>query len=592
MQSASLPSLSDSLFSCVSVTVAFGGNTLPDEIRYRAFISYSHADKGIARTLHRRLEAYRLPKHLVGSDSRFGPVPARLTPIFRDIDELPASTDLSAEIKAALAASDALILLCSPQAKASQWVAREIALFQELHGTDRPIFCAVVAGDPQTVLPALLMAQSDPIAADFRKGQDGSNLALMKLVSGLTGVSLAALVQRDAQRRMRRVMAVTAIAAAVMLLLTSALFFAQRARAEAERNRNEAEGLIEYMLTDLRERLKGVGRLDVMAAVNARAMDYYSKQGALDDLPPDALKKRARILHAMGEDDANGGKFGPALEKFTAAHQTTTAILALRPNDPDAVFAHAQSEYWVGRAAAQRGDRATALRHWQNYLTQAKRLSDIEPNTPKSLMELGYAHGNLCELNTFRNADLKAATAECAQSVGFVARALRLAPADLKIAETLANRHGWMARILAAQGRFGEALAQRTLEREALNRMISADNKNINYALRLLWQEQGVAEIYGEMGRRKEARAIVANVLVKTERILSELPGRGDIMEYKMRMLILLAELERPDPGSDWRKTVTKIENFLPRLKSVLGSPQRVEGFYKAIQRIKEGNTK
>ncbi len=565
---------------------------MPDEIRYRAFISYSHADKAFARTLHRRLEGYRLPKHLVGSDSRFGPVPARLTPIFRDIDELPASTDLSAEIKAALAASDALILLCSPQAKASQWVAREIALFRELHGTTRPIFCAVVSGDPQEVLPTLLKAQSDPIAADFRKGQDGSNLALMKLVSGLTGVNLAALVQRDAQRRMRRVMAITAVAAAVMLILTTALILAQRARAEAERNRNEAEGLVEYMLTDLRERLKGVGRLDVMSAVNARAMDYYTKQGALDTLPLDALQKRARILHAMGEDDANGGNSGPALKKFTAAHQTTAAILAQRPNDPDAVFAHAQSEYWVGRAAAQRGDRATALRHWQHYLTQAKRLSDIEPNTPKSLMELGYAHGNLCELNAFRTAGLSAAANDCTQSIAFMERALTLAPKDVTIAESLANRYGWMSRIYTAQRKFDKALAQRELEQSVLLRLIAADPKNKNRTLRLLWKQQGVAEIFRAMGQNAEAQNMLRTVLVGTDAILAELPERGDIMEYKMQLLILLAEQERVEPGSNWRGTTEKMELFLPRLERVLGPSQRVEGFYAAIQRIKEGEVK
>ncbi len=568
------------------------GNALPDEIRYRAFISYSHVDKAFARSLHRRLEGYRIPKHLVGSDSRFGPVPARLTPIFRDIDELPASTDLSAEIKAALAASDALILLCSPQAKASQWVAREIALFQELHGTSRPIFCALVSGDPQEVLPTLLKAQSDPIAADFRKGQDGSNLALMKLVSGLTGVNLAALVQRDAQRRMRRVMAITAVAAAVMLILTTALILAQRARAEAERNRNEAEGLVEYMLTDLRERLKGVGRLDVMSAVNARAMDYYTKQGALDALPPEALEKRARILHAMGEDDANGGNHASALQKFTAAHQTTAAILAQRPNDANAVFAHAQSEYWVGRAAMQRGDRATGDRYWQNYLSQAKRLAAIEPNTPRALMELGYAYGNLCELNGYSETNLKVAAQDCAQSILFEERALALAPKDAKIAESLANRYGWMARIYIAQGKFEAALAQRRLEGDVLRRLIAGDRKNTSYSLRLIWQRQGVAETYGKMGRGVEAQAGLRAALIDTEAILTDLPERVDILEYWMKLSITLAELERKEPGSNWRGTVAQMEQFLPRLERVLGTSQRVEAFRKAIQRIKSGDVK
>ncbi len=39
---------------------------------------------------------------------------------------------------------------------------------------------------------------------------------------------------------------------------------ARVAQAEAEAARNDAEGLVEFMLTDLRTRLDAVGRLDVL----------------------------------------------------------------------------------------------------------------------------------------------------------------------------------------------------------------------------------------------------------------------------------------------------------------------------------------
>ena len=130
----------------------------------------------------------------------------------------------------------------------------------------------------------------------------GSAPGRIKLIAGLTGIGVDDLVQRDAQRRLRRVMAVTASAVIAIIVLSGLLVAAVRARAEAERQQAEAEGLIEFMLTDLRGRLKGVGRLDVMNAVNARAMDYYSDQ-SLAALPDQSLERRARILHAMGEDD-------------------------------------------------------------------------------------------------------------------------------------------------------------------------------------------------------------------------------------------------------------------------------------------------
>jgi len=123
--------------------------TVSDDGRYWAFISYSHKDAVFGRRLHRRLEAYALPRRLVGRLTAQGAASRRLTPIFRDREELPAANDLSAEVRAALKASRCLIVVCSPAAAVSPWVAREVALFRELH-PNRPILAAVREGDPVT----------------------------------------------------------------------------------------------------------------------------------------------------------------------------------------------------------------------------------------------------------------------------------------------------------------------------------------------------------------------------------------------------------------------------------------------------------
>src|SRR6187402_469038 len=130
---------------------------------YRAFISYSHSDAAFARWLHSRLESYRLPSGVDQVASAGGPK-RRLGPIFRDREELPASQDLSASVRAALAASDVLVVLCSPEARASRWVSREIELFREL-GPERPILAAIVRGEPGEAFPEALTDGREPLAA-------------------------------------------------------------------------------------------------------------------------------------------------------------------------------------------------------------------------------------------------------------------------------------------------------------------------------------------------------------------------------------------------------------------------------------------
>ena len=509
--------------------------TAPQAVRYRAFISYSHADATFARWLHRSIESCRLPAPDGGSGER-------LSPVFIDRAEMAAGADLTAQVREALGESAALVVVASPHARASKWVGQEIALFRALH-PDRAILTALAHGEPAEAFPDVLLAgtSGEPLAADFRKGQDGRRLGLLKIIAGLSGLPLDRLVQRDVQARQRRVMAVTAGALLLSLVLAALLVFALRARAEAERQRGEAEGMVEFMLTDLRDKLKGAGSLKAMSAVNARALEYYARQN-LARLGDDSLDRRARVLHAMGEDDERLGAFAAAQAKYAEARRSTAAVLARRPADPDALFAHAQSEYWVGEAAWQQGDTATTARHWQAYRDLAGQLARVEPGSKRALMEQGYATGNLCELAARTQARPEAALPLCEAASDFFRRALARAPGDAEVALALANRLGWQADAQLAAGRHEPAIALRHEEAALLDSLLSTDPDNARYRERRLWPEIGIARVLTAAGRDAEALPLLRRCLSEYDALAAG--GRGDdtlITEQRMRVAWMLA---------------------------------------------------
>ena len=487
---------------------AMADNAVEEGARYWAFISYSHKDAAFGRRLHSRLENYVLPARLVGRLTPQGPVPRRLAPIFRDREELPAAHDLSAEVRAALKASRSLVVVCSPSAAGSHWVGREIEVFRALH-PDRPILAAVREGEPADCFPQALRQTGageaiEPLAADFRRGRDGEQLGLLKLVAGIAGVGLDELVQRDAHRKTQRVTAVTAGALVVALLMGLLAAFALTARSEAERQRSEAEGLVEFMLTDLRDRLKGVGRLDVMTAVNERALHYYGDED-LDRLSVDSLERRARILHAMGEDDETRGDDKAALKKFREAARTTAALLAEAPNDPERIYDHAQSEFYFGLVDFGRGRYQAAKPAFVKYKRLIDKLNAIVPNNPKYLREEGYADEDLCIIELKPPSDPKAAVGLCRSALFATEGAARTSKIEAGISDDLVNRHAWLADAYLAFGDGPAARAERLAEERILRRELAADPNSMFHKADWVSLEIALALLDENANRRRDA---------------------------------------------------------------------------------------
>jgi eukaryotic-like serine/threonine-protein kinase len=390
------------------------------EFRYRAFIAYSHQDEVWAKWLHRALEAYRVPAHLVGTTTAVGTIPRNLAPIFRDRSELPSAADLGRTVNEALRQSASLIVICSPRSARSNYVNDEVSAFKRLGRPDQ-IFCLVIDGEPnasdlpgreleECFAPALRVQfgadgvpsqrPTAPIAADARAGKDGRTNAKLKLVAGMLGIGFDALKQREHQRHIQRMLTVTALSLLAMIITAGLAIDAVIARKKAvlaqqaaERQQRQAESLVEFMLGDLNDKLSQVQRLDILEATDNQSMKYFQSLPTTD-VTDQTLALRAKALEQIGSIRSSQGQLPAALESYRAAAALTRELADRSPADAGRRRAYANSFNWIGNAYWFQGDMNRSLENFQSAISLLEREAAISPQATELAASLASARTN------------------------------------------------------------------------------------------------------------------------------------------------------------------------------------------------------
>lgn len=498
-------------------------------MRYRAFLSYSHADEQWARWLLRSLESYRVPASLVGTRGRHGPIPAKLGQVFRDRDELPSAGNLSGVINQALQDSQCLVVICSPVSAQSRWVNAEIQAFRARHGDER-IFSFVVAGDPASRMldtgsfpPALIEPEyaggpeREPLAADARKQGDGRERALLKLIAGMLGVGLDDLARREAQQRQRR-MAVVTMASILGMAITSGLAVtAYIARNDAERRQTQAEDILGFMLGDLRKNLSKVGRLELMRSVDDKATEYFA---TLDprDLSDRTLEEQARSLTGIGEVRINEGNHKEAMAAFREAHARSTALYQRTPGNGQRLFDLAQAQYWIGFVALQQGHFDEARTWFEKYRDSGIQLAAMDRNNFAWQKEMTYGYHNMAALDE-RQGRYASAAKGMQKLYDLYTKWVTEKPQDLQLRMDFADKISWLGSINMRQGRLREAHRYFTELNKVYDHILEQNPRNATSKKLSLDARQLLVDIQILLGKFDEARKTNTHAMQMAENL-------------------------------------------------------------------------
>ena len=295
-------------------------------------------------------------------------------------------------------------------------------------------------------------------------------------------------------------------------------------RASAVAARQDAEAQIEFVLSDLKDKLDGVGRLDILEATAGEVLDYYQRRG-IDGLSNDELVRYANGLLLIGEVQFQLGKFDLATVALDKQIELLERVTADEPTNGPAIKSLAAGNFWLGYIGLERGDIETMEQQMLIYRDLAKRLVGLDSSNPEWLAEEAFAYNNLGVVFDAQG-KLAEATESFEQSNRIKRRLIEIDPADLDQKESLASGLAWLMSMSDVAGDL-DAASQSAAEMLTLRRDVM-DARPQNAQAKL-----AMCTALSHVGRLALTRA--------------ELPAALDALT---EMQEIARRLERVDPGN------------------------------------------
>ncbi|HEX8381496.1 MAG TPA: hypothetical protein VF619_13225, partial [Allosphingosinicella sp.] len=214
----------------------------------------------------------------------------------------------------------------------------------------------------------------------------------------------------------------------------------------------------------------------------------------------------------------------------------------------------------------------------------------------RSMLELGYAHGNLCEANVRHGRNVPAGLAHCRMALEVERAALALSPGDEEILRALANRHGWLADTLMVQKKYAEARSHRMSEAAITASLIKGNPDDAELRDRAIWPQIGLAKIDIAEGKLEQGLARYRACLRDLDRLAAEFPDNQLILGERIRVNVLAASALRRAGQGDWLTYRNRAEVLLYGGPLAAGRertlPQGMERQHEMLARLDQGDQK
>lgn len=362
------------------------------------------------------------------------------------------------------------------------------------------------------------------------------------------------------------------VALLCVLTLTSVIMSVRSIEAEklAQQKRLAAEDLLGFMVGDFADKMRGIGRMDLLDGISNKALEYFTDFSSQDDekyLSFDARFQHGQTLEAMGEVAYSRNKIDEARSALLAAQEKMLPLLKLQPNNLALLKTLGANAFWLGQIEYDDRKWESVEPFFELYLQYSQKMYSLAPDDKDALMELSYAHNSLGSVS-MNQQDFAKAQQDFEESLRLKLLALAKAPEDSQLIADVANARSWLASALTSLGDIDTAIK---LQEETQNQLLNSLNQNDAYMRDRLASTLGrLAELLEYKGNLKAALEKLLQAKNFTEKSLlldaDNEVWKRDLFYIRTRILFLNTFINDP---SVKETSQSLLESFDSNFKSM-----------------------
>jgi tetratricopeptide (TPR) repeat protein len=277
-----------------------------------------------------------------------------------------------------------------------------------------------------------------------------------------------------------------------------------QAENQAQQKRLAAENLLGFMVGEFADKMRGIGRMDLLDGISNKALEYFSDFSADDvsTLSFEARFQHSQTLEAIGEVAYSRGNTDEAHSALIAARERMLPLLEIQPQHLNLLKTLGANAFWLGQLEYDQSDWAATQPWFEQYLTYSQAMYQYAPEDNDAVMELSYAHNSLGSIY-MKQQHFAAAREAFEQSLQLKLKLWDKDQTNSQLIADIADTRSWLASAATAQGDIKTAIKiHQQIQQQLSNKAL----QNQPYLLyRLSSSYQLLANLLSYQGQRQPA---------------------------------------------------------------------------------------